>query len=78
MTLVVLEWLQESGRLPSDAAFLAALSAAGWLELKRREERRLRSLYGDDYMAALGLRLQAMGLDLAVRRVATRPFVRGG
>lgn len=77
MTLVALAWVQESGHPAGDAAFLAALAQAGWLEMKAREERRLRGLYSAEHMKAVGLRLRSLGFDLVPYREPVRVWNRG-
>ncbi len=77
MTLAMLTWVQESGHPAGDAAFLAALARSGWRDMKAREELRLRGLYGNEHMKAVGLQLRALGFDLVPHREPVRMWNRG-
>ena len=56
-----MEWMQVSGRVSEDAAYAMALAKQGWRRWQEAEERRLLSVYGQEHLQAIHLRLKDMG-----------------
>lgn len=56
-----MEWLQISGRVSDDAAYVMALAKQGWCRWQEAEERRLLSVHGQAHLQAIHLRMKDMG-----------------
>lgn len=56
-----MEWQQVSGQVSRDAEYVMALARQGWRHWQEAEERRLLSVYGQEHLQAIHLRLKDMG-----------------